>query len=148
MVLTLAEQLRALGVKGILVTMAEQGDFIELRCMAEECYCPNGREYFDYQHHPPGDVGQGAAVSGRLRERVRGHSRRARALATANRESRQRPEQYRPSTGGAPGRRRSGTHVRSRPSGTPLSGSRRDRIDNRSHYGKLFAPNVPCSARS
>jgi hypothetical protein len=37
---------------------------------------------------------------------------------------------------------------RARPSGTPFSGSGRDRIDDRSHYGKLFAPYVLFSARS
>jgi hypothetical protein len=52
--LTLAEQLRSLGVKGILVTMAETGALAELRCMMPECYCPEGRNHFDFKDHPPG----------------------------------------------------------------------------------------------
>ncbi len=43
----LAGQLRDLGVRGILVQMAEQGQLLELRCEMPTCYCPKGRAHFD-----------------------------------------------------------------------------------------------------
>lgn len=45
-----ADQLRALGVKGILVTAAEEGHITELRCGMPQCLCPEelgGRSYFE-----------------------------------------------------------------------------------------------------
>lgn len=47
---TVAEQLRALGVTGILITAAEQGQIPELACQMPECLCPDelgGRHYFE-----------------------------------------------------------------------------------------------------
>jgi hypothetical protein len=43
---SVAEQLRELGVKGILVPMAERGQIVELRCEMPTCYCPEGRTHF------------------------------------------------------------------------------------------------------
>ena len=45
-----AEALRRFGVRGILVTAAEEGYLTELRCQMPECLCPEelgGREYFE-----------------------------------------------------------------------------------------------------
>lgn len=45
-----AEQLKNLGVKGILITAAEQGRITELACQMPECLCPEecgGRGYFE-----------------------------------------------------------------------------------------------------
>ena len=45
-----ATQLRALGVKGILIQAAEQGYIGELTCAMPECFCPaelGGRSYFE-----------------------------------------------------------------------------------------------------
>jgi hypothetical protein len=50
---SLAERLRALGTKGVLVQMAERGQIIELRCEMPKCYCPNGRSYFEPRSQPP-----------------------------------------------------------------------------------------------
>ena len=54
---TLAERLQALGVKGVLVQMAKNGQILELRCEMPTCYCPTGREHFDPwpdPRHAPG----------------------------------------------------------------------------------------------
>jgi Recombinase len=48
-----ADQLRARGVRGVLVQMAERGQIIELRCEMPMCYCDEGREHFDKKSHPP-----------------------------------------------------------------------------------------------
>jgi hypothetical protein len=50
---TVADQLRALGTRGVLVQMAERGQIIELRCEMPMCYCHKGRGYFDRKSHPP-----------------------------------------------------------------------------------------------
>lgn len=45
-----AAQLRALGVKGILIPAAEQGYVGEFACALPECFCPaelGGRSYFE-----------------------------------------------------------------------------------------------------
>jgi hypothetical protein len=45
-----AKELRALGVKGILVTAAEAGYITELKCGMPKCHCPEqwgGRGYFE-----------------------------------------------------------------------------------------------------
>jgi hypothetical protein len=47
-----AEQLRALGVRGILVQIAQDGQLIELRCEMPQCYCPKGRGQFDRKSVP------------------------------------------------------------------------------------------------
>lgn len=42
-----ADQLRALGVKGVLVRMADQGQVLKLKCEMPECHHPVGRGVFD-----------------------------------------------------------------------------------------------------
>ena len=42
----IADQLRAYGVRGVLVQMAEHRQIIELRCEMPQCYCHKGRGYF------------------------------------------------------------------------------------------------------
>lgn len=45
-----ADKLRGLGVKGILLTAAEQGHITELACQMPKCLCPaelGGRGYFE-----------------------------------------------------------------------------------------------------
>lgn len=49
---TVAEQLRALGTRGVLVQMAERGQIIELRCEMPKCYCHKGRGHFDPRSTP------------------------------------------------------------------------------------------------
>jgi hypothetical protein len=44
---SLADRLQALGVKGVLVQMANHGQLLELKCEMPTCYCPKGREHFD-----------------------------------------------------------------------------------------------------
>src|SRR6185295_17489070 len=49
---TLADRLRALGTRGVLVQMAQRGQIIELRCEMPNCYCHKGRRYFDPRTTP------------------------------------------------------------------------------------------------
>ena len=42
---TVAEQLRELGVGGMLVKMAERGQLLELECEMPTCYCPKGARH-------------------------------------------------------------------------------------------------------
>ena len=51
---TAADQLRTLGVRGVLLQMAQRGQIIELRCEMPKCYCHKGRAHFDPKTHPPG----------------------------------------------------------------------------------------------
>jgi hypothetical protein len=51
---TVVARLRELGVRGVLVRMAERQQIIELRCEMPSCYCPHGRAHFDLKSHPPG----------------------------------------------------------------------------------------------
>ena len=44
---TLADRLRGLGTRGVLVQMAQRGQMIELRCEMPKCYCHKGRGYFE-----------------------------------------------------------------------------------------------------
>jgi len=44
---SIADQLRALGVKGVLVQMAERGQLLVLECEMPQCYHHNGRGAFD-----------------------------------------------------------------------------------------------------
>ena len=44
---TVAERLKALGVKGTLVQMAENGQLLALKCEMPMCYRPEGRKVFD-----------------------------------------------------------------------------------------------------
>jgi len=45
--LPLADRLRKRGVRGVLVTMAQHGQLLELRCEMPTCYCPQGPYKFD-----------------------------------------------------------------------------------------------------
>ena len=44
---SVADQLRALGVKGVLVKMAERGQLLALKCEMPQCYHHKGRGAFD-----------------------------------------------------------------------------------------------------
>lgn len=44
---SVADQLRALGVKGVLVRMAERGQLLALKCEMPQCYHHKGRGAFD-----------------------------------------------------------------------------------------------------
>jgi len=39
--------MQRLGVRGVLVQMAKNGQILELRCEMPTCYCPAGRDHFD-----------------------------------------------------------------------------------------------------
>jgi hypothetical protein len=43
----LDEQLRTLGVSGVLVRMAERGQLLKLQCEMPKCYCHKGRGWFE-----------------------------------------------------------------------------------------------------
>ena len=51
---TVADDLRELGVGGVLVRMAQRRQIVELRCEMPTCYCHKGRAHFDPKSHPPG----------------------------------------------------------------------------------------------
>ena len=44
---SVADQLRALGVKGVLVQMAERGQLLAVKCEMPQCYHHKGRGAFD-----------------------------------------------------------------------------------------------------
>jgi hypothetical protein len=48
----LAERLKRLGVRGILITMARNGQLLELACEMPTCYNPRGREHFEKWPEP------------------------------------------------------------------------------------------------
>ena len=53
--MTVAEELKALGVHGILITAAEQGRIPKVACQMPECLCPEelgGREHFEAAQPP------------------------------------------------------------------------------------------------
>jgi hypothetical protein len=50
-----AAELRSLGVRGVLVTMAERGQVVALRCEMPTCYCPEGRTHFVKKEQPMPD---------------------------------------------------------------------------------------------
>jgi len=52
--MTIAERLKALGVRGVLVQMAENEQILELKCEMPTCYCehPDGRKHFDLWPDP------------------------------------------------------------------------------------------------
>jgi recombinase len=52
MAMRIADQLRAWGVRGVLVQMAERRQIIELRCEMPQCYCHKGRKYFELKTTP------------------------------------------------------------------------------------------------
>jgi hypothetical protein len=41
------EQLEALGVRGILMQVARDGQLVDVRCEMPQCYCFRGRSYFE-----------------------------------------------------------------------------------------------------
>jgi hypothetical protein len=43
----LASYFQELGLRGVLIQMAEHDQIIESRCEMPSCYCPKGRRYFD-----------------------------------------------------------------------------------------------------
>lgn len=44
---SVADELRRLGVKGVLVQMAERGQLLDLKCEMPQCYHHKGRAAFD-----------------------------------------------------------------------------------------------------
>ena len=44
---SVGDQLRKLGMKGVLVQMAERGQLLALKCEMPQCYHPKGRGAFD-----------------------------------------------------------------------------------------------------
>jgi hypothetical protein len=44
---TAVEELEALGVRGILLQLARNGQLVDVRCEMPQCYCFRGRRYFD-----------------------------------------------------------------------------------------------------
>ena len=46
---TVAERLRELGLRRVLVQMAERGQLLELKCEMPTCFCPQGRRRFQYR---------------------------------------------------------------------------------------------------
>ncbi len=48
------EKLEALGVRGILRQLAQDGQLIDVRCEMPQCYCSRGRRYFA-PNTPPSD---------------------------------------------------------------------------------------------
>jgi hypothetical protein len=44
---TAVEKLEALGVRGILMQLAQDGQIVDVRCEMPQCYCFRGRKYFD-----------------------------------------------------------------------------------------------------
>jgi hypothetical protein len=51
--LKLVDDLRARGMRGVLVQMAMAGQILELRCEMPYCYCPHGRRHFVRKATPP-----------------------------------------------------------------------------------------------
>ncbi len=49
----LAGKLKDLGVKGVLIRMAVNGQLLALRCEMPTCYCPDGRRHFERWPKPP-----------------------------------------------------------------------------------------------
>jgi hypothetical protein len=44
---SIVERLEALGVRGILRRLAQDGQIVDLRCEMPQCYCRRGRGWFD-----------------------------------------------------------------------------------------------------
>jgi hypothetical protein len=49
---TVADELRHLGVRGVLVQMAERRQIIDIRCEMPSCYSHRGRAYFERRTTP------------------------------------------------------------------------------------------------
>jgi len=54
---TVAERLRKLGVRKVLVQMAMNEQLLDLACEMPTCYCPDGREHFNPWPDPPHSPG-------------------------------------------------------------------------------------------
>lgn len=81
---SVAEQLKGLNARRILIKAAEQGKITDLQCAMEECLCPAGRGYFEpatrdlpdwmptNDHHPTlkCDGGQEIVDNSRLAHRL------------------------------------------------------------------------------
>lgn len=52
---TIAEQLRQLGQRGILITAAEEEIITKLQCLMDDCLCPKGVGYFEKRPEPVSD---------------------------------------------------------------------------------------------
>ena len=52
---SVVEKLEALGVRGILRQLAQDGQIIDVRCEMPQCYCFRGRRYFDPRSAGPSD---------------------------------------------------------------------------------------------
>jgi hypothetical protein len=50
---SVVEKLEALGVHGILLQLAKDGQIVDLRCEMPQCYCFRGRRYFDPKSPAP-----------------------------------------------------------------------------------------------
>jgi len=48
-----AEALRGLGVRGVLVQMAKNDQLLKLVCEMPQCYCPKGSSFFEKRSTPP-----------------------------------------------------------------------------------------------
>jgi hypothetical protein len=44
---SVADELRRLGVKGVLRQLAQDGQILDVRCEMPQCYCFRGRRYFE-----------------------------------------------------------------------------------------------------
>jgi hypothetical protein len=49
---TAVERLQDLGVRGILMKLARDGQIVDVRCEMPQCYCSRGRRYFDPRSAP------------------------------------------------------------------------------------------------
>ena len=49
---TVADRLRELGVRGVLVQMAQRRQIVEVLCEMPKCYCHKGRNYFEPRTTP------------------------------------------------------------------------------------------------
>jgi len=52
---TQVEKLEALGVRGILMQLARNGQLIDVRCEMPQCYCYRGRRHFEPRSARPHD---------------------------------------------------------------------------------------------
>jgi hypothetical protein len=54
---TPVHKLEALGVRGILMQLARNGQLIEVRCEMPQCYCYRGRRHFEPRSARPTPAG-------------------------------------------------------------------------------------------
>ena len=50
---TTVEKLETLGVRGILLRLARDGQLVDVRCEMPQCYCFRGRRHFEPRTAPP-----------------------------------------------------------------------------------------------